>query len=123
MPKHKGISLFLIPMKQPGITVTPLWTIGGWHVNQVFFDGVEIPGNAIVGRKDEGWNNVRITLNLERSAIGKVGLLMRLFDKIRTYAAERMMLSLVELEPQAVVEQHSHPHEQVGMVLEGQLTF
>lgn len=88
VPKHKGISLFLISMKQPGITVQPLWTIGGWHVNQVFFDGVELPANALVGKKDEGWNNVRITLNLERSAIGKVGLLMRLFDKIRTYACE-----------------------------------
>jgi quercetin dioxygenase-like cupin family protein len=43
--------------------------------------------------------------------------------RIRTCAAERMMLSLVELEPNAVVEQHSHPHEQVGMVLEGRLTF
>jgi quercetin dioxygenase-like cupin family protein len=36
---------------------------------------------------------------------------------IRTCAAERMMLSLVNLEPHAVVDEHSHPHEQVGMVL------
>jgi quercetin dioxygenase-like cupin family protein len=42
---------------------------------------------------------------------------------IRTCAGERMMMSLVDLEPRSVVEEHSHPHEQVGMVLRGQATF
>jgi len=88
VPKHKGLSLFLIDMHAPGVTVQPLQTIGGWHVNQVFFDGVELPAKALLGKKDEGWPNIRVTLNLERSAIGKVGLLMRMFDSIRAYAAE-----------------------------------
>jgi quercetin dioxygenase-like cupin family protein len=42
---------------------------------------------------------------------------------IRTCAAEKMMLSYVELAPHAVVEEHSHPHEQVGMILQGRATF
>jgi quercetin dioxygenase-like cupin family protein len=42
---------------------------------------------------------------------------------IETMAGERMMLSLVTFEPKAVVEPHSHPHEQMGMLLEGELTF
>jgi len=42
---------------------------------------------------------------------------------IYTKAGEQMMLSLVEFQPGAVVEAHSHPHEQVGMVLEGQAHF
>jgi quercetin dioxygenase-like cupin family protein len=42
---------------------------------------------------------------------------------IRTCAAEKMMLSLVDLEPHSVVAEHSHPHEQVGMVLEGRAIF
>ena len=42
---------------------------------------------------------------------------------IRTCAAERMMLSVVDLDPHAVVEEHAHPHEQVGMVLEGRAVF
>lgn len=42
---------------------------------------------------------------------------------IRTCAAERMMLSVVDLAPHSVVEAHSHPHEQVGMVLEGKALF
>jgi quercetin dioxygenase-like cupin family protein len=42
---------------------------------------------------------------------------------IRTAAAERMMLSLVDMEPHAVVAEHSHPHEQIGMVLKGRAVF
>jgi quercetin dioxygenase-like cupin family protein len=43
--------------------------------------------------------------------------------EIQTCSAEKMMLSVVDLAPHAVVEEHSHPHEQVGMVLEGRVTF
>jgi quercetin dioxygenase-like cupin family protein len=42
---------------------------------------------------------------------------------IRTAACERTMMSLVDLEPHAVVTEHSHPHEQVGLVLQGRLIF
>ncbi|HJT77287.1 MAG TPA: cupin domain-containing protein [Gemmataceae bacterium] len=42
---------------------------------------------------------------------------------IRTCAAERMMLSLVDLEPGSVVEEHSHEHEQIGMLLQGRAVF
>ena len=42
---------------------------------------------------------------------------------IQTCAADKMMLSLVEIKPHAKVEEHSHPHEQVGMVLEGRAIF
>jgi quercetin dioxygenase-like cupin family protein len=42
---------------------------------------------------------------------------------IRTAAAERMMLSLVDLAPGSVVEEHAHPHEQVGMVVRGRAVF
>lgn len=42
---------------------------------------------------------------------------------IRTCAAEKMMLSVVNLEPHSVVEEHAHPHEQVGMVVAGKAIF
>ena len=42
---------------------------------------------------------------------------------IQTCAAEKMMMSLVDLVPHSVVAEHSHPHEQVGMVIEGRATF
>ncbi len=42
---------------------------------------------------------------------------------IRTAATERMMLSVVDLEPNAIVEEHAHPHDQVGMLLAGRALF
>jgi quercetin dioxygenase-like cupin family protein len=42
---------------------------------------------------------------------------------IHTMAGEKMMISLVEFEPHAVVEEHSHPHEQMGYMLEGEAEF
>jgi len=42
---------------------------------------------------------------------------------IMTCACEKMMMSYVELQPHAVVAEHSHPHEQVGMMIEGRATF
>lgn len=42
---------------------------------------------------------------------------------IQACACEKMMMSLVDMEPRAVVEEHSHPHEQIGMVLEGEAIF
>lgn len=43
--------------------------------------------------------------------------------EIHTVAGQNAMLSLVEFQPHAVVQAHSHPHEQMGMLLEGELTF
>lgn len=88
VPKHKGISLFLVSMHEPGVAVRPLWTLGGWRVNQVFFDKVQLPRDALVGQRDNGWPQVRMTLSFERSAIGKVGLLMRIFDLITSYVEQ-----------------------------------
>ena len=42
---------------------------------------------------------------------------------IATCAGEKIMMSVVDLEPHSVVEEHSHPHEQVGMLLEGEAVF
>ena len=43
--------------------------------------------------------------------------------RIQTCAAEQMMLSVVDLAPHSIVAEHAHPHEQVGMVLQGRATF
>lgn len=43
--------------------------------------------------------------------------------EIQTAACQKMMMSLVEFQPNAIVEKHSHPHEQVGMVIEGRAHF
>jgi alkylation response protein AidB-like acyl-CoA dehydrogenase len=65
-PKHKGISLFLVPMDSPGITVTPMPTIGDEITNMVFLDDVYVGNDYLVGERGMGFNYISEALDLER---------------------------------------------------------
>ncbi len=70
VPKHKGISYFLLDMSTPGITVRPLRTAGGpAHFNEVFLDDVFVPDDALVGGPGDGWTLAIATMANERAAI------------------------------------------------------
>jgi 3-oxocholest-4-en-26-oyl-CoA dehydrogenase alpha subunit len=71
--KHKGITLFLIPMDHAGLTIRPTWTIGDERTNEVFFDGVFVPDAFVVGELNHGWTYVCEALDLERFAMMPVG--------------------------------------------------
>ena len=78
VPKHEGISIFLIPMDTPGITVRPLWTIqnspgaphgttyGEARTNETFFDDVRVPAEMLLGEENQGWSIGAAALNLDR---------------------------------------------------------
>jgi len=67
-PKHKGLTLFLLDMKTPGVTVRPLRQITGRsEFNEVFFDSVRIPLDAHLGAVNEGWNAAVGVLSFERA--------------------------------------------------------
>src|SRR5947208_6570744 len=55
LPKHRGISLFLVDLRSPGIAIRPLWTMDGDHLNEVFFEEVRVPAGQRVGEEDRGW--------------------------------------------------------------------
>ena len=81
--KYAGISLFLVPLASPGLTVRPIRTIGGWSVNQEIFEDVRVPGWLLLGERNKGWQNItRYTLNFERAGIARTGLLLRLGDEL-----------------------------------------
>ncbi|GAA4335928.1 acyl-CoA dehydrogenase family protein [Pigmentiphaga soli] len=76
--RQAGLSVLLIPMSTPGITVRPLWTIQNDprapvnttyaepRTNEVFFDNVEVPASCLLGEEGDGWNVTQRGLNLDR---------------------------------------------------------
>ena len=66
--KHEGISMLLVDMKSPGITVRPIMTMDDHHhFNETFFDNVFVPEeNAVVGEIDKGWTVMRYSLGNEK---------------------------------------------------------
>ncbi|BDX30088.1 acyl-CoA dehydrogenase [Mycobacterium antarcticum] len=76
VPKHKGITYFLVDMRSPGIDIRPLREITGEALfNEVFFDEVFVPDEMVVGAVDGGWPLARTTLANERVAIAAGGAL------------------------------------------------
>jgi alkylation response protein AidB-like acyl-CoA dehydrogenase len=72
--KHKGITAFIVDMKAPGVTITPLKQMnGGSGFNEVFFDDVRVPQEHVIGDVNEGWTVAITTLMNERVAIGAGG--------------------------------------------------
>jgi alkylation response protein AidB-like acyl-CoA dehydrogenase len=74
VPKHRGITYFLVDMRSPGIEVRPLRQITGHaHFNETFFTNVRIPAANVLGDLDAGWGVTQTTLMAERSMIGGGG--------------------------------------------------
>jgi alkylation response protein AidB-like acyl-CoA dehydrogenase len=71
VPKHKGLTMFVVPMDAPGVTVRGLRQISGEaEFNEVFFDDVPLEADAVVGQVDDGWRTALTTLMFERLTIG-----------------------------------------------------
>ncbi|MGK2964521.1 MAG: acyl-CoA dehydrogenase family protein [Tepidiformaceae bacterium] len=69
-PKHKGITMFVVDMKTPGVTIQPLVNMGDRHeFNEVFFEDVRIPATNVVGELNRGWYHLAVALDFERSSI------------------------------------------------------
>jgi len=88
-PKHRGISMFLMDMKSPGVNVRPLINMAGQHhFNEVFFDNVRVPATNMIGEENRGWYVGATLLDFERSNIGSsINLHHTVMDLI-TFAKE-----------------------------------
>ncbi|UUZ59422.1 acyl-CoA dehydrogenase family protein [Nocardioides sp. B-3] len=70
VPKHKGISYFVLDMSAPGIDIRPLRSLNGdAHFNEVFLDDVFIPDSMLIAQPGDGWKLARTTLANERVAL------------------------------------------------------
>ena len=86
-PKHKGISIFLVPTSAPGFSCTPIVTVGGVATTASYYDGVRVPHSALVGELNEGWRLITGQLNHERVGLAAVGALAhRLWAEVAEWA-------------------------------------
>ncbi|TAK61125.1 MAG: hypothetical protein EPO22_08710 [Dehalococcoidia bacterium] len=89
VPKHKGISYFLLDMKAPGLTVRPLTNMADTpSFNEVFFDNVRVPKKDLLGEINRGWYVATTTLDFERSGIINGISLQKVVRDIIAYARD-----------------------------------
>ena len=85
--KHKGISMFLVDMKTPGIRVEPLHLLSEHDINATFYDDVRVPAANLVGGENNGWTLITNQLNHERVTLCSSGVVERVYDEVRDWAA------------------------------------
>lgn len=87
--RQQGISFFLVDMKTPGVTVRPIQTIdGGYEVNEVFFDTVEVPSESLVGEVNKGWDYAKFLLSNERTGVAQIGMSKMRVERIKALASQ-----------------------------------
>lgn len=96
LPKHKGITYFLLDMKAPGIDIRPLRQMsGGAHFNEVFLNDVRIPDEHRLGPVNGGWAAAMTTLLNERMALGGTGGFFSMAELLEHARAHRDRLDAV----------------------------
>jgi 3-oxocholest-4-en-26-oyl-CoA dehydrogenase alpha subunit len=76
-PRHRGISVIVVPVDHPGVTIRPLYAWSGYRTNETFFDNVRVPLGNLIGEANQGWTYITGALDLERGALNNTGELRR----------------------------------------------
>ncbi|WP_370232889.1 acyl-CoA dehydrogenase family protein [Aeromicrobium sp.] len=89
--RQQGISVLLIDMTSPGLTVRPIELIDGGHeVNEVFFEDVRVPAENLVGEENRGWDYAKFLLGNERVGVAPVGSTKRWLAAAKELAGDRI---------------------------------
>ncbi|WP_328318418.1 acyl-CoA dehydrogenase family protein [Streptomyces sp. NBC_00388] len=73
-PKHRGISIVLVPTDAAGFSWTPIETVGGQTTTATYYDGIRVPAGNLVGAENAGWELITNQLNHERVALAAIGM-------------------------------------------------
>lgn len=84
-PPHKGVSIFMVDMKTPGISISALHCLTGHRVNEVHFDNVRIPREALLGDRNRGFYHMTVALNYERSCLDMPARYMAQLEDVSEY--------------------------------------
>jgi alkylation response protein AidB-like acyl-CoA dehydrogenase len=103
-PKHAGITLFLVPIDQPNITVNAIWTMGDERTNEVFLNDVFVPDDYVVGELNRGFQYISEALDLERFTMFTFAPIAQRFDLLTEYVRTTVRDG-VPLKDDAIVRQ------------------
>ena len=67
VPKHRGLTTFLVPLRQPGVEIQPVFTLSGERTNLTFYSDVRVDDGLRIGEVDGGWDVMTVGLTFERS--------------------------------------------------------
>ena len=118
LPKHKGLTMFLLPMDTPGITVEPVHTLGTEVTNATYFDDVRVGDEAVLGGVNSGWRTMTTVLAFERGVMGGSNAAVPLLRHFHDWAAsmglldndvvrERLARSVIDMQVAALLTQRS----------------
>ena len=85
-PKHKGISILIVPTSTPGFRHAPIKNMGNMNTNQTFYDDVRVPVTNLVGKLHGGWKLIISQLNHERVTLASSGLIEGPFEDVVRWA-------------------------------------
>ena len=85
-PRHRGISVIMVPVDSPGVEIRPLYAWSGYRTNEVFFDEVRVPVGNLIGEINRGWTYITGALDLERGALTNAGDMRRALDELTELA-------------------------------------
>ncbi|HET6812293.1 MAG TPA: acyl-CoA dehydrogenase family protein [Acidimicrobiales bacterium] len=87
-PRHKGLSVFLVPTDSPGFKWTPVPTVTGATTSQTFYEDVRVPTTALVGDENNGWRLITGQLNRERVALCSAAGVQTALEDVRRWAQQ-----------------------------------
>jgi 3-oxocholest-4-en-26-oyl-CoA dehydrogenase alpha subunit len=83
--KHRGITLMLVPLDQPGVEIRAIWTMGDERTNEVFIDDVFVPDEYVVGEVGRGFQYISQALDLERFTMFTISPMQQRLDLLCDY--------------------------------------
>lgn len=88
-PKHKGISILVVPTDAPGFSWSPIQAVGGMVVTATYYSGIRVPVGSVVGEVDGGWRLITAQLNHERIGLAALGgRMIQLWEQVLRWAKE-----------------------------------
>ncbi|MBP7614339.1 MAG: acyl-CoA dehydrogenase family protein [Steroidobacteraceae bacterium] len=86
--KHKGISIFMVDTRLPGVAISPLRTMGGFRSNVTFYDDVRVPKDCLIGEENKGWSYINSQLAMERIGLVPHSRMRRMLEDMIRWAKD-----------------------------------